>query len=460
MSPARTSIRSGHENHAIALSFMNAFGSIASRGMLCRRLLFASPALSLFLSVVHAQAPDSTIGNKSAAGAFGSNGTSPRAPVAVARTSRPPQATIAPIQRTVAGPPDPGTTSAAGSAGINRSATMVASPAAVIPNARGINIKSLLMPQEITSSAPGRAALVNSQRSMLAAQNAAARNARGKAVGGAPEAQATSQPHIARNAWQPTAGIHLVNGKARSFSVTPGGYLTIAGYGLGVNAGEARLLGSGTRKEFPLQVVAWSDGEVYALFPAGLRGVPDQQMMLQVVTREGTTYVHDGASFYAAREEITLTSNLDRVYRILPDPSWPAPLIDAPTGNLMRVEQQESLKCATPGMDHIVFLPLPNGFEVTAASMEHQRTDAGEGDIDGNAGNHLFFPGYSFGSWRINPVPVSRSRSGAQSGLDVNWGVWRSHRSPNYPLTTALDICMSGYRITVTAVGPAGVPVF
>lgn len=439
---------------------MNHIICIRTLTAMCHVVALAASILASGCSPARAQSPNSAFGN--------------RAQPAMAPIPRP-------IGQKPAANPRPAISPATGAWKSSKDPTT----GAAASRAPSPGMKFRLSSEKLKTHSPRRANLLSAHQALVTGQNSAAQSVRGKALasavhssGQAPPANtrrlssasqvgafakppAAYDPHIMKNAWKPTPGIVMVNGRGRDYPVTPGGFLTIAGNAFGDNAGQVGLFGSMSRNRLELQVVTWSDNEIYALLPAGLRGLPDQAMTLQVITREGKTYVLEGAAFRATREEVAVTTHLDRVFRIETDPHWTAePGFDSTGGVVVRNLKMYGSDCLAPGTDRIVFLPLPNGFEVTGASMQHGRTDSGDGDGDGNAGSRVFFPGYSFGEWRDETVATDRLRSAVQSVLYVHWGVWRTHTSP-YGLLDAEDNCSSMYTITgITAIGPAGVPVF
>jgi hypothetical protein len=256
-------------------------------------------------------------------------------------------------------------------------------------------------------------------------------------------------------------GIWSVNGKQSDFVMTPGAHLTISGRLFGDTQGEVFLfpLAKGARLQF--QVVDWHDGEIYALLPAGVRDLPDQTAKLQVITRAGKTWLLDGR-FYASREEIFLTTNLDQVIELHYSPNWTATITSG--GDVERSDHGANAankgECISPGTDQLYFKPLPNDFEVSGISVWFGRTDTGEGDIDGKPGNRVFYPRYALGNWTTGDLAVSRLHSMKVDVLPVNWGVWRSFSSDKVNFNTSGNECQSNYRINVNVVGPAGVAPF
>jgi hypothetical protein len=94
------------------------------------------------------------------------------------------------------------------------------------------------------------------------------------------------------------------------------------------------------------------------------------------------------------------------------------------------------------------------------------RTDAGDGDLYGHAGDRVFTPGYSVGDWTRASLAVTRQHSKEVWMIPVSWGVWRSHTS--YAGLGAQfraagepdDLCESNYQVALTLTGPAGVAPF
>jgi hypothetical protein len=242
----------------------------------------------------------------------------------------------------------------------------------------------------------------------------------------------------------PTDGIGAVNGKSHGFVVSPGGYLTILGHGFGDTVGQANVIGQFPGGSEALRVVDWRADEVYTLLPPGLRGVVDQPVAIQLITRAGKTYRIDRGQFVAAREDITLTTQITRVVRFQSAPNWTATLSD--DGRVGRWAGAESMNCANPGTDILTTVDPGRGFVVTGLTARWGRSDSGNGDMDGDDGSRTFFPGYGFGAWQGDSISAS-------------WGVWRSHTSP-YFMLSAYDLCESDYQIAVILTGPAGVAPF
>jgi hypothetical protein len=250
---------------------------------------------------------------------------------------------------------------------------------------------------------------------------------------------------------RPVPGIGLVNGKATGFVVTPGAFLTIAGFEFGDTKGQANLVGN-----FPpggaaaLTIVDWKPGSVYALLPAGLRGALDQPVTVQLITAVQKTYRKDGGRFVATREDTTVTTDIPRLLKFEYGPTWGA-FLD-PSGQVVRQEQGESLTCKPPGTDTFTIIDPGKGFVVTGLNAAWGPTDSGDGSSTGQQGSRTYTPGYGFGEWNGNRIPF-------------HWGVWRSHQSefglpggPGY--SPASDVCQSIYAISVGLNGPAGVAPF
>jgi hypothetical protein len=249
-------------------------------------------------------------------------------------------------------------------------------------------------------------------------------------------------------------GIYLVNGKEHDLTVTPGGQIAISGHGFGDGPGRVVIVSNDSSTSVAFQIGEWQDGMIYASLPAGLRGIRDRPMKLQVTTRTGKVYAFDDAKFYAAREEILISTRVLSIMHVVPGASWPnARVEDSGLVTRSDLALNGSLDCRPPGADRLTFAPLPNGYELTGVVMWHDRTDAGDG-VDGLPGSRVFFPGYSIGDWATEPIAGDGLNSSYQDALTINWGVWRAHYSPSS------DLCNSQYQIALTAVGPAGVSIF
>ena len=275
---------------------------------------------------------------------------------------------------------------------------------------------------------------------------------------------------VGQNALHVPPGIWFVNNKESGFLLTPGGYVTIQGKAFGAEVGKVQLLGHTSAGTLSLQVIDWHDDEVYALLPAGISGIPDQLATLQLTTRLGITYAIDNVTFRAARAEITLMSHLDQLVALISGPSWSTYNIRS-DGFVGRSTVGGSLDCNAPGTDQLYFKP-PAGWEVSGVQASFGRADSGDGDGFGHDGSRVFTPGYDLGDWARSSQPGT-----APWMLPVQWGVWRSHRSPtvgpadyipaqvvdiaSYVVqipggTGGEDLCESDYQIFVQLIGPAG----
>jgi hypothetical protein len=266
-------------------------------------------------------------------------------------------------------------------------------------------------------------------------------------INGESQASRTVPGNVRFNPVTRTPGIGLVNGHGGGFKVTPGAYLTIAGFEFGDAKGQVNLIGN-----FPpsgvaaLTIVDWKAGSIYALLPTGLRGVLDQTVILQIVTAAGRTYRHDGGSFVATREDTTVTTNIRRFVKFQSGPTWSAELDES--GSLDRRTGGDNINCPAVGSDTLTMLDPGKGFLVTGFNMNwNGRTDSGDGDQNGFDGSRTFTPGYSLGDWNGPSIPI-------------RWGVSRSHTSAVVTQTPAYDFCSSSYAITVNLQGPAGVSPF
>jgi len=341
-----------------------------------------------------------------------------------------------------------------------RRSPLTRTPAMIVPGSRE------------TSYAPLRSRLLSDQAAALSQQNQRAQAARRlahPATAPAPRvglqnpaaiaSSTMSVPGLATRAAQRddsrtfTPGVHSINGMEKGAQLTPGGNVTLNGFGFGDGAGSISLVTSAPQSVIDLRVLDWHDSEVYALLPAGVRGVADQPVKIQLITHAGKIYSLDGAQFFGTREEVLLTTNLSRVFHVDADQSWANP-VSGDDGSVSRDDFRPggSIDCKSPGTDLVFFDTLPKGFEVSGVVFWHGRTDSGDGVDGGYAGNRMFFPRYSLGPW-------SRV-SDTQSLLQVKWGVWRSHTSPSVLGDDPTDDCSSNYQLAVSVIGPAGVPVF
>jgi hypothetical protein len=243
-----------------------------------------------------------------------------------------------------------------------------------------------------------------------------------------------------------TPGIGLVNGHGSGFKITPGGYLTIAGFEFGDTMGQVNLIGNFPGGALALRIVDWKDASVYAMLPPGLRGVLDQPVTLQLITAAQKTYRHAGGTFTAAREDTTVTTNIPGLLKFQSGPSWGATM-DA-SGLVSRYDGGESINCKATGADTLTIIDSGKGFVVTGLNARWGETDSGDGDGAGNGGSRTYSPGYGFGDFSGNSIAVK-------------WGVWRSHSTNDGILgAPSSDQCVSYYQITVNLNGPAGVSPF
>jgi hypothetical protein len=325
---------------------------------------------------------------------------------------------------------------------------------------------------------PNRAEALRSQITLRDAENAIAQNARKVAVsavnpGPAPSPRAVAvpasamsksvtRPRVDAPAVTTPPGVWFVNNRERNFTLTPGGYVTIVGKGFGDGVGKASIFVpvNGGTLELPFRVIDWHDREIYALLPAGIRGVTDGPARLQVTTRPGTAYSLDAGKFVAAREEITVNVGLSHVIQLAPSPKW-----NATMGDDGRVDRVQDQACASGGTDRLYFKPQANGFVVSGVGWWTGREDTGDGDGRGNEGSRSFAPGYSFGDWSTGSIAVGRDRSAQVPTLTLNWGAWcsRSENSNNSPYSNATFSgfeSTSNYQVEVSLIGPAGLRPF
>ena len=294
------------------------------------------------------------------------------------------------------------------------------------------------------------------------------------------------------------AGIFFVNNETDGFSLTPNGYVTIQGFGFGATPGQVSLHGvhlDGSAFSGAFKVVDWHDNEILAMLPRYV-DLGDQIAILQVVTHLGTTYSMGGARFHAARDEYELDSGLGGFLQISNNSNWNIGGLQD-DGSVERFDTGSSIDCKAPGTDYLyVTVPAParqQGYVLSGISAVFARSDAGDGDVEGHAGDRVFTPGYSLGDWTrgspVGPVRVVQAAMRGQSTqtdmIPLSWGVWRSHSGAKPPLELlseapdALqnlffntlgrvvstdgpgireigpDICLSGYRLTVYVIGPA-----
>lgn len=243
----------------------------------------------------------------------------------------------------------------------------------------------------------------------------------------------------------PVVGIGSANGKTRGFVLSPGGNVTIFGGEFGDSAGKvnvmaAQLPGTSTA----LSVVSWRSDQIQAIFPLGLRGVPDVDVALQVVTSAGRTFGLVGGKFIATREDVVVRTNILRMVRLQPAGIWPTQMTD--DGMVRRVDSGNPLTCKASSTDRLTFTDPGHGFFVTNLQVSFGRKDTGDGSSGGFDGDRMFFPAYSLGDWEGDSI-------------DVRWGVWRDHVSP-YLGIDGWDECQSGYQVAVVLSGPAGVAPF
>lgn len=242
---------------------------------------------------------------------------------------------------------------------------------------------------------------------------------------------------------RPQPGIWEVNGRPKNFVLSPGKPVTLTGLGFGGTMGQANAIGQFPGGALSLRVVDWHDDQVDAMVAPDVTGVPDQPVVVQIVTGAGKVFKLDGGRFYASRQEITLTTGIPRMVRLA---AGGPPTTMSDNGDVFRMSSGDSINCFAAGADTLTTVDPGRGFVVTGLSATWGRTDSGDGDYMGDAGSRTFSPGYGFGDWSGDSIRVS-------------WGVWRSHSSP-YGMLSGYDECTSEYQIAVTVSGPAGVRPF
>ena len=295
------------------------------------------------------------------------------------------------------------------------------------------------------------------------------------------------------------AGIWFVNNEPDGFPVTPNGYVTIQGIGFGQTPGQVNLLGtymSGAAFSGAFKVVDWHDDEILAVLPRFI-DLNDQIATVQVITHLGTTYTLGGAKFHAARDEYDLEAGIGGLVQISNNSNWDISHF-GDDGYVERFDTGSSIDCKAPGTDYL-YVTVPaqakqQGYVLSGISAIFARTDSGDGDAAGHPGDRVFTPGYSLGDWTrgspVGPVRVLQAAARGQSTqtdmIPVSWGVWRSHSAKKPPLEllsdvqdsfiNALfntmdgrlstdganhnrqigpDVCLSGYKLTVSVIGPA-----
>jgi hypothetical protein len=294
------------------------------------------------------------------------------------------------------------------------------------------------LPGKLAVRSTDAAARLKSLAATLSAEDAAA-----KAAHGAP-ATLRGPGVIGALNMKNFEGILRVNRRERGWHVTPGGFLTIDGQGFGDTIGEVKVFGQFENGPLALNPIDWRKEQIYAQLPVGIRGVIDQDVQVQVVTAARKKHRFEGGRFIATRgEEFVVTSGIHRLIRHSSG-GWNAAMGD--DGRVHRWTAGTNIDCPRPGFDNLTTLDPGRGFTVTGLGAHFGRTDSGEGDEDGMAGNRTFFPGYDFGPW-------------AGDDLHILWGVWRSHTSPRFGgILDGVDVCRSDYQIEVSVQGPLGVP--
>jgi hypothetical protein len=245
-----------------------------------------------------------------------------------------------------------------------------------------------------------------------------------------------------QQALNPKPGIFSVNGKSSGFIFSPGNFVTIKGLGLGKSIGKVNLISQGLPGGIMSLVVQdWRDEQIYALLPNGTRGIPDLAVTLQVIPSSGQTYLLQGGRFYASREAIAVTANLNNIIRIQFDNTW-IPSYDPSTASVSRYAGLNAQgSCPAPGVDQLAYADPGKGFVVSGLNYIWGSADPGT-------------PGYAVGNSLTNNVPVS-------------WGVMHMR----YPKTHSCflffcsdwgppDDCFSDYQVSVILTGPAGVAPF
>jgi hypothetical protein len=263
-----------------------------------------------------------------------------------------------------------------------------------------------------------------------------------------------------QRATNPKPGIFSVNGKSSGFIFSPGNFVTIKGAGLGNssltrNKGAVGIISSAFAGGFlRLNVQAWRDDEIDAQLPSGIRGVPDTAVAVQVTTANGQTYLHSGGTFYATREAIPVTTNLNNIIQIQFDNRW-IPSYDPSTASVERYAGLTAQgSCPAPGLDQLTYADPGKGFVVSGLNYLWGPTDSGTYNLDGHSITATFTPGYAVGNSFTNNVPIS-------------WGVTRWHYAPVHTCILFFcsdvgspDDCWSQYQVAVTLTGPAGVVPF
>jgi len=294
------------------------------------------------------------------------------------------------------------------------------------------------------------------------------------------------------------SGIWFINNKESGFLVTPNGYVTIQGKGFGATPGQVKLLVTALYgPDSPaFQVIDWHDDEIFASLPRVI-DIADQTATVQVVTNSGASYQLGGGAFHAARDEYYWDDGLDQFIQIRSNANW-AISRWAADGGVVRYDTGDSIDCKAPGTDYLYVTITKQfqqaGYVLSGISATFGRTDSGDGDIGGDAGDRVFTPGYSLGEWTrgslVGPVQVAQAIARGESTqtdmMPVSWGVWRTHSAKKPPFEVLSDLtdsgedlllnivlsgnfsstpginrqigpdqCVSDYKVTLSVIGPA-----
>lgn len=253
-------------------------------------------------------------------------------------------------------------------------------------------------------------------------------------------------------------GVHYIVTTQGNRNVSPGDTLTIVGRGFGDKLGEAALVGRFPGGAVKLQVLNWRDTEIKTKLPGDIRGVPDHDVELQVVTAGRRTMPSGkGGYFVATREQATLDRGLGRVLRTMQQGAPVVPMSD--DGIVSRwVTGSGSLSCWSPGRDLYDIVDPGRGWVVTGYWYWVGRSDAGGGDATGRPGSRTFTGAYD--------VSIHQYEKGKRA-MVVDYGVWSSVSSAH---SGELDVllsrdtsargCGSWYKLNVILSGPAGTSPF
>lgn len=222
---------------------------------------------------------------------------------------------------------------------------------------------------------------------------------------------------------------------------------TIEGCHFGDVAGHVALTGPFTKGRIDLAIDTWTDSGIVVHVPSDVTGELDQDNVTLALTISGMSLQVPGCKFYAARDEVLLSSMPQSEASLAgPHPRPNFPFYQSPGFGTFDVQRNTDASSFAPGTDYYSFDGLQRGFVPAGFQMSpYAPLTVDQCNYMINRSNmQIIFDGIWDAGWEGNR-------------LRVNWRVSHCYAGQDSSASTPYNHWAAWYGVKIWAMGPRGV---